>query len=179
MAPAQWRLEVATAFATRLEGGRTIELGCGTGQLARYLADSGLTVTAIDLSPANVEATRARGVDAIEADFADLPFDDASFDGAFAMHSLLHVPEDELGDVFREIRRVVQPRSPFLMVVWGGVRHEGPFAHEWLDPPRYFSLYTDEQIIALDKPGFELEEFETIDTDESELHAQVLTLRAI
>ncbi|MDJ0791997.1 MAG: class I SAM-dependent methyltransferase [Acidimicrobiia bacterium] len=181
MTPAAWRTGVIDRFANLLRAEhaqKVIELGCGTGQLASHMQDTGLDITAVDLSPGNAAATAARGVTAVEADFADLPFPDAAFDGAFAIHSLIHAPNEELPAVFTEIRRVLIPHAPLLMVVWGGVRHDGPFAHEWLEPPRYFSLYTDEQIIALDKPGFELEEFETIDTDESELHAQVLTLRA-
>ena len=47
-----------------------------------------------------------------------------------------------------------------------------------LDLPRFFNLYPDDELLGLDKPGFELEAFTTIDTDESDLHAQVLTLIA-
>jgi SAM-dependent methyltransferase len=182
MTPAPWRTDLIDRYSNPLLQGNArhvLELGCGTGQLASHMSDLGLIVTAVDLSPANVAAARARGIDAVEADFADLPFDDASFDAAFAVHSLIHVPNDELPDVFVEIRRVLRQGTNLLMVVWGGERHEGAFEHEWLDPPRYFSFYTDEQVLALDTPGFELDSFETFEVDESELHVQALTLKAI
>ena len=182
MTPAVWRTDLVVAFAARLTGrgiDRTLELGSGTGQLAVHLGGHGIAVTAVDLSPANVEATRARGIDAHVADFGDLPFPEGSFPSAFAMNTLLHVPHDVLPVVYGEIRRVLEPGAPLLVVVWGGRRHSGPFEHEWLDPPRYFNLYPDDQIIALDKPGFALETFTTVDTEESDLHAQVLELVAI
>lgn len=181
MTPAPWRTGVIDAFAELLthEGASTvIELGSGTGQLARHMADHGLNVTAVDLSPGNVVATAARDIRAVEADFADLPFPDGGFDGAFAIHSLIHVPNDELPAVFNEIRRIVKPGAPLLMVVWGGERHEGTFDHEWLSPPRYFSFYTHDQARELDTPGFSMEDFTTFTVDESDMDVQVITLRA-
>lgn len=181
MTPAPWRTGVIDAFAEILTGegaGAVIELGSGTGQLARHAADHGLDVTAVDLSPGNVAATAARGVTAVEADFAGLPFQDATFDGAFAIHSLIHVPHDELPTVFTEIRRILTRGAPLLIVVWGGERHEGTFDHEWLNPPRYFSFYTHDQARALDTPGFTMEDFTTFAVDESDMDVQVITLRA-
>ena len=182
MSPAAWRTDLIDGFAAKLADRgivRSLELGSGTGQLAAHLTRHGIDVTAVDLSPANVAATQARGIEAHVADFGDLPFPDESFPAAFAMNTLLHVPHDELPLVYREIRRVLEPGSPLLVVVWGGRRHSGRFEHEWLDPPRYFNLYPDDEIIALDKPGFALQTFSTIDTEESDLHAQVLDLIAI
>ena len=181
MTPAAWRTDVIDRFADQLrnEGAETvIELGCGTGQLAAHIQAAGLQVRAVDLSPGNVAATAARGVAAVEADFADLPFRDAAFDGAFAIHSLIHVPNEELPAVFTEIRRVLKPDAPLLMVVWGGERHEGTFDHEWLNPPRYFSFYTHDQARNLDTPGFVMEDFSTFPVEESDMDVQVITLRA-
>ena len=182
MTPAAWRIEVVDDFLALLDAGAdVIELGCGTGQLAVHVASTGHAIEAIDLSPGNVAAARDRGVSAHEASFDDLPFPDGRFAGAFALNSLLHVAEDELPAAMREIRRVLVEGSPLLIVVWGSQhRHEGTFEHEWLDPPRYFSLYTDEQLLALEWPGFAVRSFSArTDIEESELHAQVLTLTAV
>jgi SAM-dependent methyltransferase len=184
MTPAKWRTDIIDAFAqdidtTEAEG--VLELGCGTGQLARYLADLGFDVTAIDLSPANIKATRARGVEALVADFAALPFPDAAFDASLAVNSLLHVPPSELSGIFTEIARVLRPGARFLTVVWGGVTEDGFVDSEWLDPPRYFSSYSDEDLLALDTPGFEHTAFEALDIAEGnrDLRSQVLTLTAL
>jgi SAM-dependent methyltransferase len=184
MTPAVWRTDIVDRFtesARELGAESVLELGCGTGQLARYVADKGFDVVAIDLSPENVAKTRLRDVKAETADFASLPFPNDSFDASFAMNSLLHVPPGDLSDVLTEIARVLRPGSPLLIVVWGGVTEEGTVDSEWLDPPRYFSSYSDDDLLALETPGFERSSFETIDVDEEGhiLSSQVLTLTAI
>lgn len=182
MTPAPWRIDVLDRFEQRLTDAMSsiLELGCGTGQLAAHLATHGWDVVAIDLSPGNVEATASRGIDAHVADFADLPFADGAFDAAFAFNSLLHVPKPELPAVYTEIRRVLNAGSVLLVVVWGGVRHEGPFDDEWLEPPRYFSLYEDDEFVSMARPGFEVVDFMTRDdTGEGDLRSQVLTLIAV
>jgi SAM-dependent methyltransferase len=183
MEPATWRIETIDRFSEALTEGAAstvLELGCGTGQLAHYLLDMGFAVSAIDLSPGNVEATKRRGVDAEVADFVSLPYADASFDAAFAFNSLIHVPEAELPEAFAEIRRVLIPGALLLVVVWGGTRHEGPLPDDWLDPPRYFSFYADDEIVAMQIPGFTLVDFTTRDdTEDLDHHAQILFFRAI
>lgn len=102
MTPAKWRTDLVDTFSRKIaftQAKTVLELGCGTGQLARYLADLDFDVTAIDLSPANIEMTRARDVHAIVADFSSLPFPDQSFDASMAVNSLLHVPPTELSSV--------------------------------------------------------------------------------
>jgi SAM-dependent methyltransferase len=183
MTPARWRTDIVDAFAEDLNATNfetILELGCGTGQLARYLSDLDFTITAIDLSPANIEATRARDVHALVADFASLPFPDDSFDASLAVNSLIHVPPGELASVLIEIARVLRPGARFLMVVWGGITEEGFVDSEWLNPPRYFSSYSDEDLLALDTPGFKHTSFETVDIVEGDksLRSQVLTLTA-
>lgn len=181
MSPATWRVEVVDALlAVTPAGGEVIELGCGTGQLAAHVASRGWPIEAIDLATGNVAAARSRGISAQVASFENLPYADERFAGGFAMNSLLHVPEDELSAAMNEIRRVMRAESTLVVVVWGSdERHEGTFDHEWLNPARYFSLYTDEQLLALPWPGFAIRDFEARhDTGESDLHAQVLTLVA-
>ena len=45
-------------------GERVLDLGCGDGALTAKLVASGAQVLGVDASPAMVEATRARGIDA-------------------------------------------------------------------------------------------------------------------
>jgi SAM-dependent methyltransferase len=170
MTPAQWRIDTMDTFARSLEAENAravLELGCGTGQLAQYFSTLGFDV-------------RDRGVTAEVADFASLPFPKATFDAAFAVNSLLHVPPAELRDVLSEIARVLRPGAVFMIVVWGGATREGTVGDEWLDPPRYFASYTDDDLLALETPGFTLAAFETLPAVEEghDLYPQILTLTA-
>jgi ubiquinone/menaquinone biosynthesis C-methylase UbiE len=99
-----------------------VEIGCGTGQLARSVIDAspGVDYVATDLSPAMVEATAALGVPAVVAPADDLPFAEGTFDVAVAAWMLYHVPD--LDAVLREVRRVLRPGG-VLVVATNGEAH--------------------------------------------------------
>lgn len=52
---------VEAVEAGALPPGRALEIGCGTGTNARYLAGAGWDVTAIDVAPRAIELARERG----------------------------------------------------------------------------------------------------------------------
>src|SRR5439155_585090 len=58
---------------------RAVELGCGTGTNAVWLAQQGFDVTAVDISPTALQQASQRAADAgvtiqwVEADVTDLP----------------------------------------------------------------------------------------------------------
>lgn len=182
--PEAWRFDAVDDLVTRMRerGLRTVlDAGCGTGQMAEHMAHRGLDVTGLDLAPANVVFTQGRGVPAVVGDFVDLPFDDESFDGALAFNSLLHVPKDDLPGVISEIRRILAPGGLFKLVVWGGIDHEGPHEEDWLDPPRFFSFFTDDAFGELATPGFDVlaNEFLHDKAEAAGLHPQVKLLEAV
>lgn len=68
------------------QGQRVLEVGCGTGRTACFLAEQGIEVTAVDIRPEMIAKARIRAeklnvqVTFIEGDACQLPFDDNSFD---------------------------------------------------------------------------------------------------
>lgn len=69
-----------------LRGARVLEVGPGSGVVARALADAGARVVAVDVNPEAVEATRALGVDAFRGDLAGAlkgPFDVVVFNAPY------------------------------------------------------------------------------------------------
>src|SRR5581483_7253810 len=83
---------VAAVVEARPE--RILEVGCGWGELAEWLArETGADVIATDLSPRMVELARDRGVAAEIADVQALPFADGKFDVVVAAWMLYHVPD--------------------------------------------------------------------------------------
>jgi ubiquinone/menaquinone biosynthesis C-methylase UbiE len=99
-----------------------IEIGCGTGDLARSVMDSipEVDYVATDLSPAMVSSAKALGVPAVVAPADDLPFPDESFDVAVAAWMLYHVPD--LDAALRELRRVLRAGG-VLVVATNGAAH--------------------------------------------------------
>ncbi|WP_051838636.1 class I SAM-dependent methyltransferase [Streptomyces sp. NRRL WC-3742] len=124
--PPEDRTPIATAAArltalvgerlAAAPGDRLLDIGCGTGlpalQLSRALD---ATVTGITLSTRQRDLALATArqhphpdrVDFQLADAMHLPFADASFDGAWAIESLLHMSDP--GAALREAARVVRP----------------------------------------------------------------------
>jgi ubiquinone/menaquinone biosynthesis C-methylase UbiE len=94
---------------------RVLEVGCGWGELAEWLArETDAQVVAIDLSPRMVELARERGVDARVADVQELPFADGEFDVAVAAWMLYHVPD--LARAIAELARVLRPGGRLVAV---------------------------------------------------------------
>jgi len=176
-----WRAAIVDEFLARLEpGAAVLEMGAGAGQGAVYAAAQGFEVTAMDLSPANVELAKTRGVDALVGDFTDPDFFVGEFDGVFAMNSILHVPKHLLQQVLAVIRRSLKPGGVAVITVYGGIDFEGTLEEEWTVPPRFFSFYSDEAFEQLPTPGFKRLACGFRFQDEEEgLHPQVLTLEAI
>ena len=100
------------AFAAELRGvGPVCEVGCGPGQVARYLHDRGVAACGLDLAPAMVAEARRRnpGMTFVEGDLRALPFDDGALAGVVAFYSLIHLERDALVPALRELARVLRP----------------------------------------------------------------------
>lgn len=111
------RLFVQTVSLGKAVPADILDLGCGTGVLARALARKGYRVTASDISVGMLTQAAAEGpVDQIswielQANWERLPFEDASFDCVVASSVLEYVEDPIL--VLREVARVL--RSGGLM----------------------------------------------------------------
>jgi SAM-dependent methyltransferase len=104
----------ARGIALRLLGdgpGRLLDVGCGGGAHAVTFAERGWTVTGVDISPAQLELARARGLEVLEADAAALPFEDESFDAAVSMFT--HTDVGDFAAFVRETTRVLRPGGAF------------------------------------------------------------------
>jgi ubiquinone/menaquinone biosynthesis C-methylase UbiE len=111
---------VVLAALEDLEPGRALDLGCGSGRHAVWLAERGWQVTAVDFSP---EALRQAGeraaevgvaVDWIEADLATYNPPGAAFD--LVLLAYLHVPVDERRAILAKAEAAVAERGTLLLV---------------------------------------------------------------
>lgn len=102
--------------------GPIADIGCGPGQIARYLHDRGAAVMGIDLSPVMVDfATRLNpGIPFHEGNMLALDLPDGALGGITAFYSLIHLPREWVGDALREFWRVLRPGGLLLVAV-----HEG------------------------------------------------------
>ena len=99
------------AFAERCAGGPIVDLGCGPGHVAAYLAGRGARVEGLDLSPAMIDGARASypGIAFRVGDMFGLPHADAALAGIVAFYAIVHLRSDELLAPMCELHRVLGP----------------------------------------------------------------------
>jgi ubiquinone/menaquinone biosynthesis C-methylase UbiE len=106
-------------------GMHVLDAGCGTGRLAKVMAEKGCRVTGVDQSPGMLAEARKRlaeqaEVTLIEGDLEVLPFDANHFDLVVSMATFAFLEEPEA--VLDELFRVVKPGG---RVVVGIITAEG------------------------------------------------------
>lgn len=174
----EWKLAERSAFLTRLDDlglSRLLEVGAGTGQDSAFFAANGLDVVATDLSPEMVARCQAKGIDARVMDVLNLDLEAASFDAVFTFNCLLHVPNADLPDVLERIRLVLRHGGLFYLGVYGGTGEEEIADWDSHDPPRFFSRRSDEQLLGMAEPLFEIVDFHVVQLEHWPF--QSLTLR--
>ena len=104
-------LAVLKSVVPSLAGIRILDVGCGSGGLARLLAEEGAEVTGIDPNPQAPTAARTLAPAARfeEASAEALPFEDAAFDVVLVVNALHHVPLDAMDRALAEAARVARP----------------------------------------------------------------------
>jgi SAM-dependent methyltransferase len=101
---------------------RAVELGCGTGTNAVFLATRGFEVTAIDLSPLALERARERaaaaGVEAlfVEADVCRFDAELEPFDFVFDRGCYHGVRRVDLQGFLNTLSRLTHPGSKYLLL---------------------------------------------------------------
>lgn len=125
-------LLVRAVHEGHLPAGRLLEIGCGIGHNARYLAEQGWHVLATDLSPAAVELARARGgaVDYQVLDIQSGPLPAGPFDAVFD-RGCFHVFHEaaEQSRFAARVAELLRPGGVWLSLVGsteGPARPHGP-----------------------------------------------------
>lgn len=88
-----------------------LDVGCGAGRDARYLASRSYSVVALDACAPLLAGWPASGpgqIHRIQADFRSLPLRDGSVAAAWGCASLLHLQPFELKPTFADLARVVR-----------------------------------------------------------------------
>lgn len=160
----RWSARLAPRFLDEVgmpDPARVVDVGCGTGNLARAVAERwpGCEVVGVDPSRAFVTAARERAgpltrrVRFEVGDAGDLPLADGSVDAALALLVLTFVPDADLA--VAQMRRVTRPGGVLAAAVWDYGRRMQMLRILWdaaarLDPS---VVGQDEATMPLGRPG--------------------------
>lgn len=138
------------------------DMGCGPGQVARYLYDRGAKVCGVDFSGEMVKQARLSSpeIDFSQGDMADLaPRAEGSYGGIAAFYAIVHIPPSSLVPVFKELHRVLCQGGVLLLSYHIGneVRHLDEWWNKKVNLDFYFHE-TAEVKKCLVAAGFALEE---------------------
>jgi SAM-dependent methyltransferase len=95
-------------------GARVADLGCGSGVFTELLRRQGYRSIGLDISPKLIALGRAKypGLELIEGDAENLPFESASLDGVLLSGLVHHFPDPRR--LASEVRRVLKSGGRFV-----------------------------------------------------------------
>ncbi len=149
-------------FAAATAGrGAVCDMGCGPGQVARFLRDAGAQVFGIDLSPKMLAQARRLNPDIEfrEGNMLALPLEDGQLAGIAAFYAIVNLDAALLPAVFAETMRVLAPGALLLLAFHAGdevLRPTEEFGQPISMEFFFFPLPLIRNLLA--QAGFEIEE---------------------
>lgn len=128
---------------------KIIDIGCGSGRDAEIFTGRGLSVVGIDNCNNLMEIAKAEAPLAQFQlmDIESMKFPANSFDGAWAVCSLSHIPKKLMPNVLKQIHSFLKPKGAFYIALRKGTgeslekdtRYKG-------DIQKFWSYYEEEEI---------------------------------
>ncbi len=145
-------------FAQKIgDKGFVCDIGCGPGEIGRYLFDEGLVTTGFDLSRNMLACAKKLNdkMNFVHSNMLHMPCKSNSFAGAVAFYSINCIKRIDLQLVLLETNRILVPNGQMLLAIHLG---EGELHEDiWFDMPvnldtTFFSL--EEVANSLEVAGF-------------------------
>jgi SAM-dependent methyltransferase len=147
-----------------------VDVGCGAGNYAVWLATVGFQMTGMDISPAALELAeqlaRAKGVTCafLEEDITgNLEQHDGAFEFGYDWEVLHHVFPEKRGAFVRNVHRILRPGAMHMSVCFSerdrGFGGKGKYRKTPLGTTLYFS--SQDEIERIFTPNFRIVELDT------------------
>jgi 2-polyprenyl-3-methyl-5-hydroxy-6-metoxy-1,4-benzoquinol methylase len=153
--------EALVSAVSSLEPGRALDLGCGDGVNAVWLARSGWTVTAVDFSEIAIGRGRQRAADAgveigwVVADLLDFEAEAQAYDLVAVL--FIHLPPNERRDLLIRAAAAVAPGGRLFVV-----GHDRTNLTEGTGGPQDPEVLFTAEEVAADLPGLRIESTATV-----------------
>jgi len=151
---------------------QAIDLGCGAGNYAIYLASVGFDVTGIDISPLAIKMgkgnAKKRGVIcnfAVADVLGDLEEVKESFDFAYDWELLHHIYPEKRKKYVENVYRILNPSGKYLSVCFSEKDPQFGGSGKYRETPLGTILYfsSEEELRDLFDPYFSIKELKTIE----------------
>ena len=140
--------------------GKILDLCCGFGRDCKVFTEAGYEYVGVDFSEGLLEEARLLNPERefMLANIRNLPFGDESFEGFWAVASLLHIEKENIRKVLLGIRNKLKKKAVGLIVLKEG---EGEMIDEGKDwsqnGKRFFAYYGEDEFKAiLEDCGFDI-----------------------
>ncbi|MEU3272969.1 class I SAM-dependent methyltransferase [Saccharomonospora sp. NPDC006951] len=118
-----WLRAAMDVFADAVGGlGPVLDVGCGPGTVTAYLAERGLDVSGVDLSPRMIEHARRLHPDCAFSvgSATELELEEASLGGVLGWWSLFNLPRDVLPKVLSSFAAALMPEGQLIVATHVG-----------------------------------------------------------
>ncbi|MFI9386156.1 class I SAM-dependent methyltransferase [Kutzneria sp. NPDC052558] len=113
-----WLLAALTVFADAVRGlGPVLDVGCGPGTVTAYLAERGVDVAGVDLSPRMIEHARRLHPECrfSVGSSTELELAESSHGGLMGWWSLFNLPRDVLAEVLANYAQALVPGGQVII----------------------------------------------------------------
>jgi 2-polyprenyl-3-methyl-5-hydroxy-6-metoxy-1,4-benzoquinol methylase len=143
------------AFAEIKSGQRLLEIGFGQGSHLHYCQSKGVISVGLEQNKTGYDLARAAGLQVYLGDLQALPPAENKFDVIVAMDVVEHIPLNELTEMMRHLRSLLNPNGKILLTFPNGASPFGRLQqHGDLTHINTFNRSSMEQLCVL--TGFKL-----------------------
>jgi len=140
-------------FINLLRGKCILDVGCGGGDHSLYFKSQGLKPYCIDLSEEMIKLCKEKGLKSEVMDMENLDFKKETFEGIWAVTSLLHAPKSKMRKVANDLHKILKQDGILNVCVKEG---EG---ESYDQKERFFSYWYEEELLDYFNNKFDLIEF--------------------
>ena len=108
-------------FLNYLDGKKVLDIGCGVGNLTKYILDKGFNVDGIDLSEEmlNIAKSKYDDINFLQMNMKDIILD-KKYDGIMLAYSLFHLTKQEVLEVLPKYYSLLNNKGKMLLILQSG-----------------------------------------------------------